>query len=495
MAGLFAKKPLERLMTESQEVGEHCLKRSLGPVNLVMLGIGAIIGAGLFVRTAAAIADRAGQSVVLAFIVAGMGCAFAGLCYAEFASMIPVAGSAYTYSYATMGELVAWIIGWDLILEYAVGAATVAIAWSEYANRVLEWFGMRIPYQWAHSPFEHDINSGVHGIMNIPAVFILLLLTLLLIRGTKESAFVNGIIVILKVSIVLLVIGIGWRFINPANHTPLIPAPTSYVTPQGIHHAYGGILGILGAAGVVFFAYIGFDAVSTAAQEARNPKRDMPIGILGSLFGCTILYVLFSYVLSGVATVEDFRAAGREASVAFAISKYMHGYEWLSRAVTVAILAGFSSVILVMLLGQSRVFYSMSKDGLVPKVFSEVHPRFCTPYKSNMLFFVFTGLFAAFLPEDIVGEMTSIGTLFAFILVCIGVWILRSRRPDLPRAFKVRALPLVSIAGVIVCGAMIFGLGWTNWLRLIVWLMIGLVFYFSYGIRHSKVQALETGGK
>ena len=262
-----------------------------------MLGIGAIIGAGLFVRTAAAIADRAGPSVVLAFIVAGMGCAFAGLCYAEFASMIPVAGSAYTYSYATMGEFVAWIIGWDLILEYAVGAATVAIAWSEYANRVLEWFGMRIPYQWAHSPFEHDINSGVHGIMNMPAVFILLLLTLLLIRGTKESAFVNGIIVVLKVSIVLLVIGIGWHFVNPANHTPLIPAPTTYVTPQGITHAYGGILGILGAAGVVFFAYIGFDAVSTAAQEARNPKRDMPIGILGSLVICTILYVLFSYVL------------------------------------------------------------------------------------------------------------------------------------------------------------------------------------------------------
>src|ERR1043166_6515075 len=344
MANLFARKPLARLMEEAEEVGEHSLKRSLGPANLVALGIGGIIGAGLFVRTAAAIADRAGPSVVLAFIVAGIGCAFAGLCYAEFASMIPVAGSAYTYSYATMGEFVAWIIGWDLILEYAVGAATVAIAWSEYANRVLDWFGWRIPYQWSHSPFKTSL-TGVHGIMNLPAVFILLLLTLLLIRGTKESAFVNGLIVILKVTIVLLVIGLGWGFINPANHTPMIPAPASYTTPQGITHSYGGILGILGAAGVVFFAYIGFDAVSTAAQEARNPKRDMPIGILGSLFFCTILYVLFSYVLSGVATVEDFRAAGREASVAFAISKYMHGFEWLSRAVTVAILAGFSSVI------------------------------------------------------------------------------------------------------------------------------------------------------
>src|SRR5467141_3504354 len=491
MANLFARKPLDRLMKEAQEVGEHSLKRSLGPLNLVALGIGGIIGAGLFVRTAAAIADRAGPSVVLAFIVAGIGCTFAGLCYAEFASLIPVAGSADTYSYATMGEFVAWIIGWDLILEYAVAAATVATAWSEYANRVLDWFGLRMPYQWTHSPFEHD-PTGIHGMLNIPAVFILLLLTMLLIRGTKESAFVNGLIVVLKVSIVLLFIGIGWGFINPANHTPLIPAATTYVTPQGITHAYGGILGILGAAGVVFFAYIGFDAVSTAAQEARNPKRDMPIGILGSLVFCTILYVLFSWVLSGVATVEDFRAAGREASVAFAITKYMSGYEWLSRSVTVAILAGFSSVILVMLLGQSRVFYSMSRDGLVPKIFSDVHPKFRTPYKSNLLFFGFVGTFAAFLPEDIVGEMTSIGTLFAFVLVCIGVWILRRRRPDLQRAFKVPAVPFVSTAGVLVCGAMIYGLGWTNWLRLIVWLAIGLVFYFSYGRKHSKVQGLQA---
>ena len=489
MANLFARKPLDKLMHEAQEVGEHSLKRSLGAWNLVALGIGAIIGAGLFVRTAAAIADRAGPSVVIAFIVAGLGCAFAGLCYAEFASLIPVAGSAYTYSYATMGEFVAWIIGWDLVLEYAVGAATVAIAWSEYANRVLEWFGLRIPYQWSHSPFESALGTGIHGIMNIPAVFILLLLTLLLIRGTKESAFVNGFIVVLKVSIVLLVIGIGWGFMNSANHTPLIPAATTYTTPQGIQHAYGGILGILGAAGVVFFAYIGFDAVSTAAQEARNPKRDMPIGILGSLVVCTVLYVLFSYVLSGVATVEDFRTHGREASVAFAITKYMPGYEWLSKSVTVAILAGFSSVILVMLLGQSRVFYSMSRDGLVPKIFSDVHPRFRTPYKSNLLFFVFTGVFAAFIPEDIVGEMTSIGTLFAFMLVCAGVWILRVRRPDLDRGFRVPALPVVAILGIVVCGAMIYGLGWTNWMRLIVWLLIGFVFYFGYGKSHSRINA------
>lgn len=488
---LLTRKPLNLLLDEARETGEHSLKRTLGPVSLIMLGIGAIIGAGLFVRTAAAIADRAGSAVTIAFIVAGVGCAFAGLCYAEFASMIPVAGSAYTYSYATMGELIAWIIGWDLVLEYAVGAATVSIAWSEYFNRVLGWFNMRIPYEWSHSPLEKMGEN--HGIINLPALLILLILTALLIKGTKESAMVNGFIVILKVTIVIMVIGIGWGFINPVNHTPLIPPATEYVTPAGITHHFGGLLGILGAAGVVFFAYIGFDAVSTAAQEAKNPKRDMPIGILGSLVVCTILYVLFAYVLSGVATVGDFRSAGREASVAFAITKYMPGYEWLSKSVTVAILAGFSSVILVMLLGQTRVFYSMSKDGLVPKVFSDIHPRFRTPYKSNMLFFVFTGLFAAFLPEDIVGEMTSIGTLFAFILVCIGIWILRVRRPDLPRAFRVPAVPLVSTLGVVICGAMIYGLGWTNWLRLLVWLAIGLVVYFAYSRHHSRISNPTQG--
>src|SRR5436190_4131785 len=489
MANLFARKPLDRLMQEAQEVGEHSLKRSLGPINLIALGIGGIIGAGLFVRTAAANVERAGPSVVLAFIVAGVGCAFAGLCYAEFASMIPVAGSAYTYSYATMGEFVAWIIGWDLILEYAVAAATVSSAWSEYANRVLDWFGWKIPYLWSHTPFQHD-PSGVAGIVNLPAVFILFILTLLLIRGTKESAFVNGLIVILKVTIVILVIALGWGFINSANHTPFIPAPTTYTTAEGITHPFGGIMGILGAAGVVFFAYIGFDADSTDAQEARNPKRDMPIGILGSLAICTVLYVLLSYVLSGIAPVADFRdpLRGGEASVAYAISSYMHGYEWLSKCVTVAILAGFSSVILVMLLGQSRVFFSMSRDGLVPPIFSDVHPRYRTPYKMNMLFFVFTGLMAAFVPADVTGEMTSIGTLFAFILVCIGVWIIRVRRPDLERGFRVPMVPVVSILGVGTCAAMIYGLGWTNWMRLIVWLLIGLLFYFGYGRRHSNVQ-------
>jgi len=486
---LFRTKSIDRLLDDAAGSGEGTLKRTLGPMALVALGIGAIIGAGLFVRTAAAIAERSGPSVTIAFVVAGIGCAFAGLCYAEFASMIPIAGSAYTYSYATMGELIAWIIGWDLVLEYAVGAATVSIAWSEYFNKVLEFVGVQIPYQWCHSPLE--TMNGATGIINIPAVLILLLLSALLIRGTQESAFVNGIIVVTKVSIVLMVIVIGWGFVNPANHTPYIPAATTYTTTQGVTHAYGGIMGILGAAGVVFFAFIGFDAVSTAAQEARDPKRDMPIGILGSLVVCTVLYVLFSHVLSGVATVEDFRTAGKEASVTFAITKYMTGYGWLAKFVTVAILAGFSSVILVMLLGQSRVFFSMSHDGLVPRVFSDVHPTYKTPYKSNMLFFVFTAIFAAFLPESIVGEMTSIGTLFAFILVCAGVWIMRRRRPDIARGFTVPALPFVAISGIVVCGAMIYGLGWTNWLRLAVWLVIGLAFYFSYGRVHSRLQAAQ----
>ena len=488
---LFRTKSIERLRAQGAEAG---LKKTLGPWSLTALGIGAIIGAGLFVRTAAAIADRSGPSVTLSFILASVGCAFAGLCYAEFASMIPIAGSAYTYSYTTMGELVAWIIGWDLVLEYAVGAATVAIGWSEYFNRVLSFFGLHVPYQWCHSPFETMMGTGMHGIINIPALFILAAISALLIRGTQESAFVNGLIVLTKVTIVIMVIVVGWKFINPANHTPYIPAPTTYTTPQGITHPYGGIMGILGAAGVVFFAFIGFDAVSTAAQEAKNPKRDMPIGILGSLVICTVLYVLFSHVLSGVATVQDFRTAGKEASVAFAISKYMTGYGWLANFVTVAILAGFSSVILVMLLGQSRVFYSMSEDGLVPKIFSDIHPRFKTPWKSNILFFLLTSIFGGFIPEDVVGEMTSIGTLFAFILVCAGVWILRRKRPDLERAFKVPAVPVVSILGILVCGSMIYGLGWTNWMRLIVWLAIGLTIYFGYSRKHSKLQNSLANG-
>jgi basic amino acid/polyamine antiporter, APA family len=490
MSNLWKRKPLDSLL-EAEIVSEehpHSLKKTLGPINLIALGIGAIIGAGLFVRTATAAAYHAGPSVTLAFVVAAIGCAFAGLCYAEFASMIPIAGSAYTYSYATLGELVAWVIGWDLVLEYAVGAATVGIAWSEYLNKLLGFLpgGHTIPYQWCHSPFQES-PEGVSGIMNVPAVFIILVLSLLLIRGTKESAFVNGIIVITKVTIVVLLIIFGWSFIDPANHTPYIPEATKITDTSGVTHNYGGLMGILGAAGVVFFAFIGFDAVSTAAQETIKPKRDMPIGILGSLVICTVLYILFAHVLTGIATVDDFRGAGSEGSVAYAITQHMPGYGWLAKLVTVAILFGFTSVILVMLMGQSRVFFSMSRDGLVPKLFSDVHPKFRTPYKSNLVFFGFVGVFAGFVPGDIVGDMTSIGTLFAFVLVSVGVWILRVRHPEVPRGFKTPLVPLIPILGILVNGAMIFGLGWPNWMRLGIWLAIGLLIYFGYSRRHSKL--------
>ncbi|WP_299289884.1 amino acid permease [uncultured Mucilaginibacter sp.] len=486
---LFLKKPISTLMAESAE-SEKSLKRTLTAGSLIALGIGAIIGAGLFVRTAAAAAQNAGPSVTYGFILAAIGCALAGLCYAELSSSIPIAGSAYTYSYATMGELIAWIIGWDLILEYAVGAATVGIAWSEYLNNllvnVLGWGA--IPYQWCHSPFQTSVDGTQNGMSNLPALAIVFILAMLLIRGTQESALVNGIIVITKVAIVILIIILGWKFINPANHTPYIPEPTKYVDHEGISHNFGGVMGILGAAGVVFFAFIGFDAVSTTAQEAKNPKRDMPIGILGSLAICTVLYILFAHVLTGMATTEDFRTSGKEASVVFAINKYMIGYGWLGKLVTVAILAGFSSVILVMLLGQSRVFYSMSRDGLLPKVFSEIHPVYKTPYKASWFILILVGLFAAFVPGDIVGDMTSIGTLFAFMLVCVAVIVLRRTDPGLKREFKTPLVPFVPILGIIVCGAMIVGLGWTNWLRLIVWLLIGFVIYFSYSRKHSVLQ-------
>jgi APA family basic amino acid/polyamine antiporter len=495
MSYLWRRKPFAKLLADDTEQG-HTLAKTLGPANLIALGIGAIIGAGLFVRTAQAAAESAGPSVTLAFVIAAVGCAFAGLCYAEFASMIPIAGSAYTYSYATMGELVAWIIGWDLVLEYGLGAATVGIAWSEYLNKLLEWLpgSPTIPYAWCHSPFDtltdkntHEVIA--HGIVNLPALVIVFALSLLLIRGVKESAFVNGLIVITKVTIVVLIVVLGWSFIDPANHTPYIPEATTYIDPHHVSHHYGGFMGLLGAAGTVFFAFIGFDAVSTAAQESRNPRRDMPIGILGSLAICTVLYILFAHVLTGIASVDEFRNPEHEASVAYAISAHMPGYDWLAKLVTVAILAGFSSVILVLLMGQSRVFFSMSRDGLVPRVFSDVHPKYKTPWKSNLAFFGFVGAFAAFVPGDVVGDMTSIGTLFAFVLVSAGVWILRVRHPEQPRAFKTPLVPIVPILGVVVNAAMIFGLGWPNWARLGVWLVLGMGVYFGYSRHHSRLAA------
>lgn len=498
---LFIKKPLAQLLAQAGD-SDKGLKRTLGAGNLVALGIGAIIGAGLFVRTAAAAGEAAGPAVVISFIIAAVGCAFAGLCYAEFASMIPIAGSAYTYAYATMGELVAWIIGWALVLEYALGAATVSIAWSEYLNNLL---GGAIPYSLSHSPFESLVSRMVdgketlvstgefvagdtvvqQGIVNLPALVILIILTLVLIKGTSESAGLNAIIVFVKVAIVLLFIALGWSYINPSNYEP-------FTIPEGTpgHDSFRewGWGGVLGGAGIVFFAFIGFDAVSTAAQEAKNPKKDMPIGILGSLVICTILYVLFSYVLTGIANWTEFKTVGKEASVAYAIKTYMPGYEWLEKGISIAILAGFSSVILAMLFGQSRVFYSMANDGLIPKVFAELHPKFRTPWKSNLILFVFVGIFGGLVPGSMAGDLTSIGTLFAFILVCVGVWIMRVKNPEIPRAFKTPLVPLVPILGIIVCTAMIIGLDPYTIMVAAIWMVLGLIIYFAYSKNKSHLR-------
>jgi APA family basic amino acid/polyamine antiporter len=491
---LFIKKPLSQLLAQVAD-SSHQLKRTLGAGNLVALGVGAIIGAGLFVRTAAAAGGSAGPAVVLSFVIAAVGCAFAGLCYAEFASMIPIAGSAYTYAYATMGEIVAWAIGWSLVLEYALGAATVAISWSQYLNNLL---GGAIPYEWCHSPFEHTA-TGVYGIINAPALVVLTIITLILIKGTQESAVVNAVIVVIKVTIVLVFIAVGWKFINPTNYVPFfIPADApDVVNASGETHSYAplfnhGFWGVLRGAGIVFFAFIGFDAVSTAAQETKNPKRDMPIGILGSLVICTILYVLFSHVLTGVAPFTDFIKEGKEASVAYAITTYMPGYGWLATLVSAAILAGFSTVILAMLFGQSRVFFSMSNDRLLPRIFSDLHPKFRTPYKSNLILLVFTGAIAGFVPESVTGDLTSIGTLFAFSLVCVGIWIMRKTDPNIERPFRTPWVPVVPILGVIVCTALIVGLDRMTQAVALIWLLIGLVIYFTYSKKNS---ALRNGNK
>jgi APA family basic amino acid/polyamine antiporter len=503
---LFVKKSIDTLMAASKE-GEKTLKRTLGVGSLIALGIGAIIGAGIFVRTAAAAGEHAGPAVTISFLIAAAGCALAGLCYAEFASMIPIAGSAYTYSYTTMGEFIAWIIGWDLVLEYALGAATVAIGWSQYFNNFLEtFFNCHIPFALSHSPFEISTTTtgmyaneiGTRGLINLPAIFILLMLTLLLIKGTAESAIVNNVIVIVKVAIVLMIIALGWNFINPANHTPyMIPANAGDVkTNTGIVHYADtfnhGWLGVLRGASVVFFAFIGFDAVSTAAQEAKNPQKDMPKGILISLAFCTVLYILFSHVLTGLAPFKDFLVQGKEASVTYAIKTFMTGYGWLAKLVTIAILAGFSSVILVMLLGQTRVFYTMSVDGLIPPIFSKLHPKFRTPYKSQWFFFVFVSIFAGFIPDSVVGEMVSIGTLFAFVLVCLGIMILRQKSPDLVRPFKTPLYYIVCPLGALICLAMMGSEGLENWLRLFIWMAIGMVVYFGYSIKKSHVRHGKT---
>lgn len=479
--GLFKTKPLSLLLAEASD-NEKGLKKTLSARSLVALGIGAIIGAGLFSITGLAAANHAGPAITISFIIAALGCAFAGLCYAEFSSMIPIAGSAYTYSFATMGEFIAWIIGWDLVLEYAVGAATVSISWSRYLVKFLEYYNIHIDHRFAASPSEG-------GFLNIPAVFIVMLMSLVLMRGTRESSFVNGIIVLIKVAIVLIFIALGWQYINPANLTPYVPENT------GVFGEFG-FSGIIRAAAIVFFAYIGFDAVSTAAQEAKNPGRDMPIGILLSLVICTILYILFAHVMTGVASYESFKGIDGIAPVAVAIDHMGQvnpdgtitpDYPWLNKAIILAILGGYASVIMVMLMGQSRVFFSMSRDGLVPKVFSEVHKKFRTPARNNFMFMLLVSVFAAFVPANVVGEMTSIGTLFAFILVCIGVIVMRRTQPDAPRVFKTPLVPLVPALGVITCLFMMVFLPLDTWIRLIAWMMFGFDLYLFYGMKHSHM--------
>ena len=480
---IWKTKPLSVLLGEASE-SEQGLKRTLSSRSLVALGVGAIIGAGLFSLTGIAAAEHAGPAVTISFILAAIGCGFAGLCYAEFASMIPVAGSAYTYSYATMGEFMAWIIGWDLVLEYALGAATVGVSWSRYLLELLAKFNIHLPPDLICSPWETlTLSNGTvieGGIVNLPAIFIVSLLSLLLIKGTKESATINNVLVVVKVAVVIVFIVLGWKFIDTSNYTPYIPKNT------GVFGEFGWS-GIATGAATVFFAFIGFDAVSTAAQEAKNPQKGMPIGILGSLVICTILYVLFAHVMTGLVPYYKFAGDAKPAATAFAVT----GYDFLQTGLIIAILAGYTSVILVMLMGQSRVFYTMSKDGLLPPFFSEIHSKFRTPWKTNVFFLIFVSLFAGLVPVSDLGHMVSIGTLLAFVLVCIGVMVMRYKMPDAPRSFRTPLVPFVPIAGILICLALMYSLPNESWARLVIWMALGVLIYFMYGKKNSKLNNPE----
>ena len=481
--GLFAKKPLKILMTEAHEEGEHSLKRSLTAMNLTALGIGAIIGAGIFVLTGTAAAQHAGPAIVISFIFAGLGCAFAGLCYAEFASMIPIAGSAYTYGYATLGEFFAWIIGWDLILEYLFAASTVAVGWGGYFSRIMKDIGFPIPEALSNAPYKVE---GTHtlvptgAIVNLPAVALVLALTALLVVGIKESARFNNAIVALKLVIVLLVIGFGFMYVNSANWTPLIPPVET--DPSGVTKY--GWPGIFAGAGVIFFAYIGFDAVSTAAQEAKNPQRDLPIGILASLAICTVLYILMALVMTGL---TPFRNLAVPDPVYVALDAAGPGLAWLKYLTTIGAVAGLASVVLVMLMGQPRIFFAMSRDGLLPPIFGRVHEKFRTPYLATIITGVVAAVIAGMFPIGLLGELVSIGTLLAFVIVCAGILVLRYAQPDLPRPFKTPLVPFVPIGGIACCGWLMYNLPRDTWLRLIIWMAIGLLIYFAYGRTHSKL--------
>lgn len=479
---LFIKKSAEELLKEAENDGGRGLKRVLGPGGLIALGVGVIIGAGLFSVTGIVAGAHTGPAIVISFALAAVACALCGLCYAEFASMLPVSGSAYTYSYFTMGELVAWIIGWDLVLEYTVASVAIAISWSKYFSIMLQGIGYPLPIEWTACPSEG-------GLFNVPAMLLVVLLSCILMRGTAGSSKFNDLMVALKITVVLAFIFIGFKYIRAENLIPFVPENT------GVFGEYGWS-GVLRGAAVVFFAYIGFDAVSTAAQETKNPRRNMPIGILGSLLVCSILYMVFSFVMTGVVDYHAYIGAESIAPAATAVANMgpigpdgvvVPAYPWLNRGIIIAILLGYASVVMVMMLGQSRVFYSMSKDGLLPPLFSHLHKRFHTPARSNFLFMIVIGTLAGIVPANIAGEMTSIGTLFAFSLVCLGVIVVRKTQPHAPRGFKTPWVPYIPAAGVILCIGMMLFLPAETWIRLVMWMLIGIDIYSYYGIKHSTI--------
>ena len=485
---IFATKSIEQLKAESEVTGEHSLKRVLGPTNLVTLGIGAIIGTGIFVLTGQAAAQYAGPAIVLSMVVAGFASALAGLCYSEFASTVPIAGSAYTYGYATLGEFIAWIIGWDLILEYALGGATVAVGWSGHLTSFLhDFLGITIPASLASAPCSIVPAAGCNpdAYLNLPAVLIAIAVTVLIVIGIKESANVNSVIVVIKVAVVLIVILGGAAYVNSANWQPIIPPNT------GNFGEYGWS-GVLRGAGVIFFAYIGFDAVSVAAQEAKNPQRDMPIGILGSLVICTILYILVSGVMVGLVPYREMLGSPAPMVVAIRAAEAASGGSTLLRIMTMLVelgaIAGLSSVMVVLMMAQPRIFYSMSRDGLLPPFARKIHPRFRTPHITSIITGVIVALAAGFTPIGALGELVSIGTLLAFVIVSIGVIFLRYRRPDLHRPFKTPFVPFIPILSALVSFALMLGLPFDTWLRLVIWMAIGLVLYFAYGYKHSELR-------
>jgi APA family basic amino acid/polyamine antiporter len=500
---LFKRKDLNLLIEESK--AETGLDKTLTRFNLITLGIGAVIGTGIFVLTGTAAALHAGPAITISFIISGLGCVFAGLCYTEFAAMIPISGSAYTYSYASLGEFMAWIIGWDLILEYLFASATVAVGWSGYVVSFLHDFGITIPPQFTGatgsvlvevpgtgwktiseqltthlSSTGININSLPHvtALFNLPAVLVVLVITGLLVVGIKESVTFNNFIVVLKLIVILLFIFFGMWYVNHDNWFPYIPQNT------GTFGEFGWS-GILTGSGVIFFAYIGFDAVSTAAQEAKNPQKDMPMGILGSLLICTILYIAVAAVLTGMVFYKDLNVS---APIAYAIDTVASGLYWLKPLIKIGAIAGLSSVILVLLMGQPRIFFSMSKDGLLPPSFSRIHKRFHTPHITTILTGIVCAIVAGIFPIDVLGKLVSIGTLFAFVIVCVSIIILRKAHPEAPRPFKTPWVPLVPILGAVICLVQMLALPLDTWVRLLIWMGMGMVIYFTYSVNHSKLR-------